>query len=253
MLMIAAGLVLSLPLAAASGAEAMDAEKLIDKAIDANGGLKKIQSTESIKATGKFLTQGMEFPFTMTQKRPGKMKIEAEIMGATMIQCFADGEGWSINPMMGSTDPQPMSEMEAMGFKVQSDMDGVLIDYEKKGYTVEFIGEEDVEGTPTYHLKVDTNFGIVMDMYFDQEYFLNIKTATKLTLDENEFETQTYLSDFQEVEGLIMPFSIETRNGDMVMQQVMMEKVELNLEVDDAIFAKPAAEEKPTAPEPADK
>ncbi len=38
------------------------------------------------------------------------------------------------------------SEMEEMSFKIQSDMDGILVDYAKKGYTVEYIGEADVEG-----------------------------------------------------------------------------------------------------------
>jgi hypothetical protein len=247
--MVTAGLLLALITILPLAAQAMDADELIDKSIEASGGLDKLKAVDSAKFTGKFLAQGMEFPFTMTQKRPGMMRIDADIMGSTMVQCFSGDKGWTINPMTGSTAAQPMSEMEEMSFKLQSDMDGILVDYAKKGYTVEYIGEADVEGTPTYQLKVDTNTGIVLNLFFDTEFFLNIKTESKITLDENEMATQTYMSDFQEVEGLIMPFAIETRMGDMVVNQIMMEIVEYGIEVDDSLFEMPEAPTAPTAPE----
>ena len=185
----------------------------------------------------------------MIQKRPNKMRIEAEIMGSTMIQCYSGEKGWAINPMTGSSNPQPMSEIEEKSFKLQSDMDGPLVDYAEKGYTVEYIGEEDVEGTPTHQLRIDTNDGIVMDVFIDAEYFLIIKSSNKITVDENEFETQTYMSDFQEIEGMVVPFAIETRSGDAVMNQIMMEKTEYGVEVDDSIFAMPEVPTAPTAVE----
>ena len=247
--MITVGLLLTLVTIFPLAVQAMDTDELIAKSIEATGGLEKLQAVKSAKFTGKFLAQGMEFPFTMTQKRPGMMRIDANIMGSTMVQCFAEDKGWTINPMTGSTAVQPMSEMEEMSFRLQADMDGILVDHAKKGYTVEYIGEDDVEGTPTYHLKVDTKTGIVIDMFMDTEYFLNIKTVSKITLDESEFETQTYMSDFQEVDGLTLPFAIETRTGDMVMNQIMMETVEYNVEVDDSLFEKPEAPSAPETPE----
>jgi outer membrane lipoprotein-sorting protein len=246
--MITTGLLLALVSFAPLATQAMDADELIAKSLEATGGLDKIKAIESSVFTGKFLTQGMEFPFTMTQKRPLKMRIEAEIMGATMVQCFDGEKGWGINPMTGSTTAQPMSGMEEMSFRLQADMDGPLVDYADKGYTVEYLGEEDVEGTPAYKLKIDTNDGIVMNVFFDKEYFLTIKSSNTITVDENEFETQTYPSDYQEVEGILMPFSIETRSGDTVLNQVVMEKVAYGVEVDDSIFVMPEAPGVPDAP-----
>jgi len=247
--MITISLFLALVILSPLAVQAMDADELIAKTIEASGGLEKLQAVKSTKFTGKFLAQGMEFPFTMTQKRPGMMRIDADIMGSTMVQCFGGDKGWTINPMTGSTTAQPMSEMEEMSFRLQSDMDGILVDYAKKGYTVEYIGEADVEGTPTYQLKIDTNTGIVLNMFIDTEFFLNIKTDSKMTLDENEFETQTYMSDFQEIEGMTMAFAIETRSGDVVMNQIMMETVEFGVEVDDSLFEMPEAPTAPKTPE----
>jgi len=223
-------------------AGAMDADELIAKNIEATGGLEKIQSIETIQATGKFLTQGMEFPFTVTQKRPNKLRLVADIQGMSLIQVFDGETGWSINPMTGSQDPQPMGEIELKSFKLQADMDGPHINYAEKGYSVEYIGEDEVEGTAVYQFRLDTHNDIVMDYFLDQEYFLTIKQTSKITVDDNEIEIDTYLSDFKEINGIVMPFAIDTRRGDVTMNQIMIETVEQGVAVDDSVFVMPVKE-----------
>ena len=222
-------------------AVAMDVDELIDKHLEASGGKDKLKSLEAARITGKFMTQGMEFPFTMTQVRPNYLLIEAEVMGMTMTQAFDGEKGWSINPMMGSTDPQPMGDFENKSFKMQADMEGMMA-FKEKGYKMEYLGEEDVEGTPCHRMKVDTNEDIVIDYFFDTEYFLVVKQATTVKMDEQIIESQTYPSDYQDVNGLIMPMAIETRMGDMVANNIVMEKVEHNIEVDKAVFMMPEVE-----------
>jgi len=223
-------------------AGAMDADELIAKNIEATGGLEKIQSIETVQATGKFLTQGMEFPFTVTQKRPNKLRLVADIQGMSLIQVFDGEAGWSINPMTGSQDPQPMGEVELKSFKLQADMDGPHINYAEKGYSVEYIGEDEVEGTAVYQFRLDTHNDIVMDYFLDQEYFLTIKQTSKITVDDNEIEIDTYLSDFKEINGIVMPFAIDTRRGDVTMNQIMIETVEQGVAVDDSVFVMPVKE-----------
>jgi hypothetical protein len=228
-------------LAVPTAALAMDVDELIAKSIEATGGKDVIKSVKSMQIEGNILVQGMEIPFTMMQKRPGKLKIEAAIMGMSMTQCFADGQGWAINPMLGSTDPQPMPEMEAKSFSIQADMDGPLMDYKEKGFTATYVGEEDVEGTPAYRISLDNNDGMIMDFFLDKEFYLTILQQTNMTVDGNAMTTMTYMSDFQEVEGMVMPYSVETRMGGTVVSQIMFKTVVLNGDIDDAIFAMPVA------------
>lgn len=241
--------VAALMLAFAGAAVAMDAEELIAKHIEATGGQEKIAAIQSLKLTGKFMTQGMEFPFTMIQKRPHFLRIEVNAMGMDIVQAYDGETGWSINPMTGSSDPQPLGDLETKGLKLQADMDGALVDYAKKGFTVEYLGEEDVEGTPCYKLRLDTKQDIVVDYFIDKEYFLAIKQASVVTLDENKIESQTYMSDFQDVNGVVMAFSMETRMGDMVANQIKFENAEQNVVVDDAVFTMPEAPGAPSTPQ----
>ena len=219
---------------------AMDVDELIAKNIKATGGLEKIKSIKSMVIDGKIMAQGMEIPFTMTQKSPDKLKIEASVMGMSMIQCFAGGQGWATNPMMGSSEAQPMGAVEAKSFALQADMEGPLVDYKKKGYTVKYIGEEDAQGKPAYRISLDNQDGIIMDLYLDKESYLAILQETRMTVEGNEMLTRTVMSDFQEVDGLVMPYSLETRMGGNVVSQLMFNTVVLNQDVDDAVFAMPA-------------
>ena len=131
---------------------------------------------------------------------------------------------------------------------MQADMDGGLGNYKDRGYTVEYLGEEDVEGTACYKLRMDTKEDIVIDYYFDKEYFLVVKQGNTITMDENVIESDTYMSDYQEVGDLIIPFAIETRMGDVVANNIVFETVEQNIDVDETIFAMPEKVEAPGVP-----
>ncbi len=224
---------------------AMDADELIAKHLEAVGGVAKLKAVQSQQATGKFMTQGMEIPFTMVHKRPNQLRIEAQVMGMTIVQCYDGEKGWSVNPMTGSPDPQPMGEVEEKSFKLQADLDGQLLDWAAKGYTVEYLGTDEVEGTPVYKLRLDTGDGMVFDYLFDQEYFLVLQQNSKVTHEGNEFETQTYMSDYQEIDGFMVPFAIESRMGDQVLNQIMLETVANDVPVEASLFVMP---EKAAAP-----
>ena len=222
-------------------AAAMDVDELIAKNIEAMGGLEKIESIETMVFEGAIMAQGMEIPFTMTQKRPDKMKIEASFMGMTMTQCFADGKGWAVNPMLGSTEPQPMEGLEAKSFALQADVEGALVNYKDKGYTVTYAGEAEVDGVPVYRLTLDTQTGIVMDMNLDKESFLVILQESRMTVEGQEIVTQTRLKDYKSIDGLLMPHSIETSMGGMPVNALVIKSGTLNGEIDDSVFAVPEA------------
>lgn len=236
-----------LALVAAGATFAMDADELIAKAIEAQGGASALQAVQSQKATGKFVNQGMEIPFTMAQARPNLLRIDATFMGMTIVQAFDGTNGWSINPMTGSQDAQPMSDVEAKGFRMQADMDGQLLNWAAKGYTVEYVGPEEVEGTAAHRLRVDTKMDIVMDFWFDAESFLLLKQNLKMKVDQGEFETQSYPSDYRQQGGLTFAYAIETRQGDQVVNQLIIDTIELGVTVDPAVFLMPTPAAAPAA------
>lgn len=231
----------------AGSAAALTAEEMIARYYDAIGGVEKYTGVQTMIVTGKVQVMGMELPFTMTTKRPSKLHIASDFQGAKIVQLFDGEHGWMINPMMGTTEPQPMPEIQEKGFKVQADMDGPLIGWQKKGYTLEVLPDDEVEGTPVHRLRVEAGEGITITMSFDQDSFLLIKQTTKLKQDDTEFEQDTFMSDYRDIDGRMVAMAREQRMGADVQSTLVMESVVFDAPVDDALFAAPVATPPPAA------
>jgi outer membrane lipoprotein-sorting protein len=202
-------------------------------------GQDNILKVNTQKLTGKMLQGGIEIPFTQMAKRPEKIRIEGTFQGLTFIQTFNGMEGWMLNPFTGVTDPQPMSEDDLKGMRYQADMDGMLWNWKEKGYTVAFDGKEDMEGTSCFKIKLDTKEGDSFTYYIDADSYLMLRTNSKMKVMENETESDTYYSNYTMVGGMAVPGKIETKMKEQLVATLIIDKVELNTELDDALFEKP--------------
>jgi outer membrane lipoprotein-sorting protein len=192
------------------------------------------------KMTGKMIQGGIEIPFIQMAKRPGKVRVEGTFQDLTFIQTFNGTEGWSLNPFMGVTDPQPMSEDDIKGMRYQADMDGMLWNWKDKGYTVTLDGKEDMEGTSCYKIKLETKEGDTFTYYIDSDSYTMLRTNTKMKVLGNEMESDTYYSNYTMVGGIAVPGKIETKVKDQLVMTLVVDKVELNTDLDDALFEKPS-------------
>jgi len=60
-----------------------------------------------------------------------------------------------------------------------------------------------------------------------------------------EMEVESFPSNFKKVGNILMPYSLEQRVGGRPMVQMTMEKIEINVPIEDSIFAMPAPPPKP--------
>lgn len=223
---------------------AQTADEIIEKSIEAKGGAQALKALKSVKSTGKYLMMGMEIPFNIFQMRPNYIRTEGEVQAQKFIQAYDGKTAWWINPFAGVMTAAEMPEAAAKEVVNSSDFDGHLFEYKTKGHAVELIGTEDVEGAETYKIKATLQNGDVYYYFFDTEYFLDIKVTSKTMMGETEVEAESYLSDYKEVGGLIMPHSIETKVGGATVNHVLIETVELNMEMAEEMFLMPKTEEK---------
>ena len=220
-------------------------EEILAKNLEVRGGEEAILAVKSTRSTGTMRMGGsaagaLEAPFTAEFKRPGKVRIEFTMQGMTGVQAF-DGEvGWMIMPFLGKTEPEEMAEDQLKDIKEQADFDGLLVNYEEKGHTVELVGKEDVDGTPAFKLKVTKANGDVVNLYLDEEYYIEFKADTTREVQGAEVKVSTVFGDYKEVEGLLFAHSMEISfEGNPAGQVITMEKIELNVEIDDDRFTMP--------------
>jgi outer membrane lipoprotein-sorting protein len=229
-----------LMLTVAGSAQTVD--EIIAKNAAAKGGLAKLKAVQSTRFSGTIDFGGVQAEITRVVKRPNKTRMEITTQGMTMVQAYDGQNGWQIVPFTGKKDPEPMAADELKSAAQQADIDGPLVDYKKKGHKVELIGKEKIEGTDAYHLRITMKDGDIRDLYLDADSFLEIKMIAKTTRRGAEMVIQTTVGDYKEVNGLMMPFSIEIKvqGMDVPGQKVTISKIEFNMPVDDARFKMPA-------------
>ena len=229
-----------LAIAAISFTSAQDLDEILNNHFETVG-QKNLLKVKTIQASGKASMMGMETPFKMINKRPDMIKIIIEIQGSEIVQAYDGKTVWIINPMSGSAEPVDLTGPEADGLIESGDVDGQLWNYKEKGHQLEFDGTEDVDGTETFVLKLTKKNGNIDYYYLEQESYLIIKIKSKTIMNGSEVEAEALLSNYQDVEGYIMPFTTEQRVGGQTAMTIMMEEVKVNVAMDDAMFTKPGS------------
>jgi hypothetical protein len=144
-----------------------------------------------------------------------------------------------IAPWTGSMEPQDMSEDQVKGMKQMGDMEGDLYNWKDKGFKVTLEGEDEMEGTPVYKIRLEKEDGDVFTYYIDAENYVILKVDSKVMVQGTEVESSSYYSNFKPVEGMIMPFNIESRVNDQVQMQIVIDSYQIDTDVDDSMFKKP--------------
>jgi len=202
-------------------------------------GQEKLLATNTVMMKGKIIQSQFEIPFTSYQKRPMKFRSEAEFQGMKILSGFDGTMGWSINPMMGSSDPQPMTEEQIDRMKIQADYDGLFYNYKEKGYTVEFTGKETVDDIDTYVLKLTRPNGDVVTSYIDAENYVLLKSKSKMKIQGVDTETEVIFSNYKYVDEILNPFSMETKMNGQTAMQMTFDEISYNNEMPDSTFEMP--------------
>ena len=185
----------------------------------------------------------VELPFTLDLKRPNKTRLEIQFAGKAAVQVYDGQHGWKLRPFLNRTDAEPFTRDEAKTEAARDDLDGPLIGSAANGTRVEMDGTELVEGQPAYKLKVTQKNGDVKHVWIDAKTFLDVKMdGFPRHMDGKVHNVYVYQRDFRSVQGVMIPFVMETAvEGYSDTHKMTIEKAEVNPQLNDALFAKPHA------------
>jgi outer membrane lipoprotein-sorting protein len=233
----AALIVYVLPVAAVAHAQTVD--DLVAKNLQAKGGPEKWKAVTSVKMTGKVTMQGKELPIVVYAKRPNSNRQEIGPPEMHVVQAFDGSSAWA---MVGTQPPSELPGAAAEMMKNGADFDGALIDYKAKGHTIELIGKEKLEDKEAYHLKVTMKGGqMVQHYYLDATSGIELKTVSEADLaGSGQRQTiETRMSNYQQVNGIMVPHTISQLMNGKPVAQMTIDKVEFNPTIDDDMFRMP--------------
>ncbi len=222
---------------------AQDIDAIIQRHLEVMGGVERLQSVQSMHMKGTMLFQGVEAPVEFWFQRPNRVRIETTFQGQKFVQAYDGETAWWIMPFMGDPTPKPMPEAQAKRFIENSqDFLSPFIDYKEKGYTVELVGEEEIEGTPVYHIRLKKRSERVIEYFLDKETAVLLRTRAEIQRENQTIQSETVFGDYQQVEGIAIPFSIQSYVNGQLMSQMTVQQVEINPEIDPALFHMPKTE-----------
>ncbi|MEL6132115.1 MAG: outer membrane lipoprotein-sorting protein, partial [Bacteroidota bacterium] len=201
-----------------------------------------------LKMMAKVNQGGVEIPLEIVRLKDGRQYTKVNFQGTDFFQGVYDGETlWSMN--FQSMTAEKSDQETTDNFKLEvNDFPDPFLNYKEKGYTVELVGTETVDGAETYKIKLvkesktidGKEIEDVSYHFFDTESFVPI--AQESTLNQGAQAGKialTMMSDYDEVDGLYFPFSMSRGIKDGPSQPIIIEAIELNPEVDESVFAFP--------------
>ncbi|WP_149239589.1 outer membrane lipoprotein-sorting protein [Dyadobacter sp. 32] len=217
-------------------AYAQTVDEIVDKHVAALGGIDKIKAITTIVADRSLAVNGMDIP-TKTVLVVGKsVRNESTAMGNTMLQVLDGDKGWMVRPVQfgGTGEPEDLPVDQLKQLAGSLDPFGGLVNYKEKGSAVELVGKEKVDKKDVFHLKLTSKEGLVVDQFVDANTYLINKTKVAIAGQEGQID----FSDYKEVEGVKMPYTMDIANSQMSMSFIT-NKLTVNSQVDEAIFKRP--------------
>jgi outer membrane lipoprotein-sorting protein len=239
-----------LALIASTASYGQTADEIISKYFENTGGLEKWKTVQGTKAIAKVNQGGMEIPLSIVNLKDGRQMTVITFQGKDIKQGVFDGTTlWSHNFMNMKAEKSDAESTENFKTNLGSDFPTAFMNYKERGYKVELLGKETIDGTQTFKIKL-TKKPIKIDgqpkdniefYYFDTENFVPLVVESEINSGPAKGKIgQGKMSDYQDVGGLLFPFSLaQGLKGEGPMQPLTITKIELNPTVEDKDFAFP--------------
>lgn len=223
-------------------ASAQTADEVIEKHVEALGGIQNIQAVKSMKIVGSVKMMGMEFPFTSYNVTPDKFYFELSVQGKSIKQAFDGTTAWAVNPMGGSPVPEVVEGDEASNIKERTRIFDKLVTYKEDGAGVELLGKEQMNNADVFKIKYTGPDGKEITYFLSTSDFMIVKIQKKIKIQGSEMDSETLYSNYKKIDDVVIAYSFEvnTKNSPMGTQVVIIDKIELNQNVEDKIFSMPS-------------
>jgi len=222
---------------------AQTAEELVDKNIQAKGGIDKIKSAKTRLTTGKVRGGGRRrstVAFRQMNMRPDLVRQNLSMQGMTAVQAYDGSVGWQTQPFRGRKDPELMGEDNLRDLLLAADFDGPLVDYTAKDNAIEYLGHAEVDGDDALRLKVTLKNGDIIYYYLDPDTYLEIRKEIQQFIRGSVRERVVDLGSYKPVDGVMYPFSIsEGPKNNPGAQAMTIDKIEVNVAFQESDFALP--------------
>ncbi len=207
-------------------------EEIVEKYYEANG-IQKLKEISTMLIKGYLNYMGVEVKFTTYYKNPEQIRNETQVEDQLYIGVFDGDSGWA--SQQGQTiDLPPQAKKNVTQFVDL--LLGPLYKYNKDNTELKLVGREKLDNQDVFKLNFKQKEGGE-----EADLFISTKDYRLLQLIANSQETgeiKFAFKDIKNIEGIYLPHTIQI-NVQNIEQVINYDSIQLNVPVEDSIFAKP--------------
>ncbi|NDB34670.1 MAG: outer membrane lipoprotein-sorting protein [Flavobacteriia bacterium] len=226
---------------------AQSVDEIINNYYSAIGG-SNWDKVNSITMKANVEQGGMKIPVEVVSMRDGRTYTQITVMGNTMtMQAFDGNTSWTTNFMSMEAEKSTSDDSENAR-RAKNEFPNAVLNYKNLGYTPSLLGTETIDGTACFKIKLEKKTMLVEGkespnvefIYIDKENNVPIMVEAEIQTGEMKGKIgQTKFSDYQEVNGVFIPFSSASGIKDGESQVIQFESIIINDKVDESKFAFP--------------
>jgi hypothetical protein len=214
---------------AAAAQDKPKGDDILDNFVKVTGGKEAYAKIKSIVVNGKleFTGQGLKGNLAVYQSAPNKFYEVVEIPMVEKQERGYDGKTAWEKSLTGGGRILTGEEKAVLVRGATVDADVKWRDFYTKA---EFLGEEDVQGKPTYKVELTSKEGTKSTHFYDKSSGLLIKSIDLINSPMGKVKTESFVGDYKKVEGILFPHAVkQTALGREIA--VTLDKIQVNVEV----------------------
>ncbi len=209
---------------------AITADEVIDRHIEAKGGLDKLKQLKTVAMKGKMIMGSLSGTMETYQKAPNLRFLRVSLQNGMTYQEGCDGKNiWSLGPMGFKTFQGKQLEERLE----QSQIDP-LLGFTERGGKYEYIGVDSMNGIKCHKIRFIQGSSDTTFSFFDTKNYHMIKAEVETPRGVSE----QLFDEFRMVDGILFPFQIRSLTG-TARTKVTFSEIIVNQPIPDSFFVMP--------------
>ena len=228
------------PMPEASEADMAKAKEILAAAVDAHGGLEKLQAVKNIVMEGHTTANsptGPQIEGTSYYVYPDKFRQDLKMPQGEMAYVFDGTSGFVLTPM----GVQPIPPQMAATFKnaVFQEPLWLLTNLSQNDIPIQYAGTEDVQGKPTSILLLPQPSGEMMKLFVSEDTHYIVKIAYPDSSQGITVNRETLLNDYRDVDGVKVAYHAVQNIDGQLFSESRITRITLNAELEESLFQEP--------------
>lgn len=229
------------PMPEASEGDMAKAKEILAAAVEAHGGLEKLQAVKNIVSEASVLANSAMGQMRAEAKSyyvyPDKLRQDLKLPQMEISQIYDGSTAFAVTPM--GIQPFPLEAANAFKNTIAREPVWLLTHLLKNDIQVQYAGSEDVQDKPAHILLVPEPSGEVLRVFISEETHYIVKLASRETVQGVVANQETFLGDYRDVDGVkIAHHALQNVDGQL-SSEVTITGVTLNAELEESLFQEP--------------